>query len=141
MHRKQVIIAFIICTVLFQQSCTLWRSNCIDLNQEVEYNGTSTYILNPVNNLVPSFDTTCNGIKYTIGVVNCRINFIITNDANFSCDRLTIGMPLPDKFKNRKIKSVPGWGKFVQVKYDWYAACLSREDDFIIDCFFKFREF
>ena len=27
-----------------------------------------------------------------------------------------------------------------QVKYDWYAACFSREGDFIIDCFFKFRE-
>ena len=140
MHGKQKIIAFIIYTVLFQHSCNLWRSNCIELDQEVEFNETGTYILNPINNPIPSYDTICNGIKYTIGIVNFRIKFIVTTDTNFSCDRLMIGMPLPDKYKNRKIRSVPGWGKFVQVKYDWYAACFSREGDFIIDCFFKFRE-
>ena len=119
MHGKHKIIAFIICTVLFQHSCNLWRSNCIELDQRVEFNETTTYILNPINNLMPSYDTICNGIKYTLGVVESRIKFIVTNDTNFSCDRLTIGMPLPDKYKNRKIRLVPGWGKFVQVKYDW----------------------
>ena len=111
------------------------------LGQKIYLGDIDKSVLTPDNNFVPAFDTTFNNITYTVGVANNTIIFVSTNDPDFHLDNMKIGGYVKNKYKESDIMKRTGWGRFIKLNDDWYAATSSqtKNDDFIIEWFFKYN--
>lgn len=98
------------------------------------------YILIPYNNLIKGINVFYDGIEYTLGISdNQTIVFISTNDKLFSVNGFKVG----DEIKTSKARTIPGWGNYVNVNEEWYAAWMpmnnnENEKKGKIQWFFKF---
>lgn len=144
MNRSLLFIILIITSMGLFVSCSS-RINCnLRLHQTVKDRHTDTYIITPVNNLIPSFDTVCSHITYYIGTCHNKIALISTSDPNFIFDKMKVGQPLSKKYARHEIKTVKGWGRYVRLDNGWYAGESFPKDEnknneeFIIDFFFKY---
>lgn len=144
MNRPLLFILLIITNMCLLVSCSS-RINCnLRLHQKVKDKPINTYILTPINNLIPSFDTVCNHITYNIGTCHNKIVLISTSDTTFIFDKMKVGQPLSKKYKSHEIKLIKGWGRYVRLDKGWYAGESFPKDEnknneeFIIDFFFKY---
>lgn len=144
MNRSLLFIILIITSMGWLVSCSS-RINCnLRLHQTVKDRHTDTYIITPVNNPIPSFDTVCSHITYNIGTCHNKIVLISTSDPNFIFDKMKVGQPLSKKYARHEIKTVKGWGRYVRLDNGWYAGESFPKDEnknneeFIIDFFFKY---
>ena len=96
------------------------------------------YILIPYNNLIKGINVLYDGIEYTLGISdNKTIVFISTNDKHFSVNGFKVGDEIS------KAQTIPGWGNYVKVNEEWYAAWMpmnnnENEKKGKIQWFFKF---
>ena len=129
----------LVAILLLSQSCTTVKAPI--LGQKIYLGDIDKSVLTPDNNLVPAFDTTFNNITYTVGVANNTIIFVSTNDPDFHLDNMKIGGYVKNKYKESDIMKRTGWGRFIKLNDDWYAATSSqtKNDDFIIEWFFKYN--
>ena len=64
------------------------------------------------------------GVKYLGGIdVNKKLVFISTTDTAFNINNIKyIGMPLLVFTNKENIKTIRGWGSYLKINQDWYAA-------------------
>ena len=82
------------------------------------------YILIPYNNLIKGINVLYDGIEYTLGISdNQTIVYVSTNDKHFSVNGFKVGDEIS------KAQTIPGWGNYVNVNEEWYAAWMPMNKD------------
>lgn len=111
-------IKYIILFVLTHTACSFANG------QKVTKPDKNFMILTPQNNIIKAYKTMINGINFMIAVEDIHNSlYISTSDQKFRLgDSTIIGRPL-ESFKNKKeIKLIRGWGHYLKIDNQWYAA-------------------
>lgn len=100
-------------------------------------------LLGPYNRIIPSYKTKINGIEFSVEVDDRRNSlYISTFDPEFRIkNEKIIGRPL-SSFKNKNdLRTMRGWGSFLKIDKNWYAAFdwKKRKDDSKVLFVFQYK--
>lgn len=101
-------------------------------------------MVTPYSDIIPSYEVNIDGVKFSVGVDEYRKKlFLQTNDKNFKLKgESVIGRTLSSFENKADIKLMQGWGYYLKLDEDWYAAFRLNEignDNSIVRFVFQYK--